>query len=158
MLGYGSCSLFVLEDEQGHIRLAWHSYCWMFSVELILCFSVLKCLTVGVVKNNLWSVNNHVWSHSHSFIFFFTAACCSPDGSEFAVLALLSCPDGEASTQQDGVILLFDAESSNPIASWSVKKVYPNSHLSNWLSSQLVWRTEFALGPSSILRFILVYC
>lgn len=68
----------------------------------------------------LWNVSNLSMQWSYSI--YAEAACCSPDGSEFAVLALLSCPDGEASTQQDGVILLFDAESSNPIASWSVKK------------------------------------
>lgn len=60
-------------------------------------------------------------SFSYLYLLFFTAACCSPDGNEFAVLALLS--SGETSTEQDGAILLFDAESPNPVASWSVKKV-----------------------------------
>ncbi|EES16340.1 hypothetical protein BDA96_08G180000 [Sorghum bicolor] len=68
----------------------------------------------------LWNVSNLSMQWSYSI--YAEAACCSPDGSEFAVLALLSCPDGETLTQQDGVILLFDAESPNPIASWSVKK------------------------------------
>ncbi|CAD6269264.1 unnamed protein product [Miscanthus lutarioriparius] len=68
----------------------------------------------------LWNVSNLSMQWSYSI--YAEAACCSPDGNEFAVLALLSCPDGETSTQQDGVILLFDAESPNPIASWSVKK------------------------------------
>lgn len=52
-----------------------------------------------------------------------TAACCSSSRSEFAVLALLSCPDGETLAEQDGVILLFDAENPKPVSSWSVKKV-----------------------------------
>ncbi|XP_066358798.1 LOW QUALITY PROTEIN: uncharacterized protein [Miscanthus floridulus] len=68
----------------------------------------------------LWNVSNLSMQWSYSI--YAEAACCSPDGSEFAVLSLLSCPDGETSTEQDGVILLFDAESPNPIASWSVKK------------------------------------
>lgn len=52
-----------------------------------------------------------------------TAACCSSSRGEFAVLARLSCSDGVALTEQDGVILLFDAENPNPVSSWSVKKV-----------------------------------
>ncbi|CAD6267019.1 unnamed protein product [Miscanthus lutarioriparius] len=68
----------------------------------------------------LWNVSNLSMQWSYSI--YAEAACCSPDGSEFAVLSLLSCPDGETSIEQDGVILLFDAESPNPIASWSVKK------------------------------------
>jgi hypothetical protein len=51
-----------------------------------------------------------------------TAACCSSSKSEFAVLSLLSCPGGTPA-EQDGVILLFDAENSSPVSSFSVKKV-----------------------------------
>jgi NET1-associated nuclear protein 1 (U3 small nucleolar RNA-associated protein 17) len=43
--------------------------------------------------------------------------------SEFAVLSLLSCPEGGTQGEQDGVILLFDAEDLGPVSSWSVKKV-----------------------------------
>nr|CAB3462586.1 unnamed protein product [Digitaria exilis] len=66
----------------------------------------------------VWNVSNLSMQWSYSI--YAEAACCSPDGNEFAVLALLS--SGETSTEQDGAILLFDAESPNPVASWSVKK------------------------------------
>jgi NET1-associated nuclear protein 1 (U3 small nucleolar RNA-associated protein 17) len=52
-----------------------------------------------------------------------TAACCSSSKSEFAVLSLLSCHEGGTPAEQDGVILLFDAENSSPVSSFSVKKV-----------------------------------
>ncbi|WVZ91196.1 hypothetical protein U9M48_037400 [Paspalum notatum var. saurae] len=68
----------------------------------------------------VWNVSNLSMQWSYSI--YAEAACCSPDGSDFAVLALLNCPDGGTSTEQDGAILLFDAESPNPVASWSVKK------------------------------------
>lgn len=68
----------------------------------------------------VWNVSNLSMQWSYSI--YAEAACCSPDGNEFAVLALLSCPDGGASTEQDGAILLFNAENPNPVASWSVKK------------------------------------
>ncbi|KAJ1266298.1 hypothetical protein BS78_08G140500 [Paspalum vaginatum] len=67
----------------------------------------------------VWNVSNLSMQWSYSI--YAEAACCTPDGSEFAVLALLSCPDGGTSTE-DGAILLFNAESPNPVASWSVKK------------------------------------
>ena len=38
------------------------------------------------------------------------AGCCSSSKSEFAVLPLLSFPKGGTPAEQDGVILLFDAE------------------------------------------------
>jgi NET1-associated nuclear protein 1 (U3 small nucleolar RNA-associated protein 17) len=52
-----------------------------------------------------------------------TSACCLSSKSEFAVLSLLSCPEGGTQGEQDGVILLFDAEDLGPVSSWSVKKV-----------------------------------
>ncbi|KAL6622616.1 hypothetical protein ACP70R_032495 [Stipagrostis hirtigluma subsp. patula] len=68
----------------------------------------------------VWNVSNLSMHWSYSL--FAEAACCSPDGSEFAVLALLSCPDEGTQADQDGVILLFDAENPSPACSWSVKK------------------------------------
>ncbi|TVU49134.1 hypothetical protein EJB05_00428 [Eragrostis curvula] len=68
----------------------------------------------------VWNVSN--LSMQWSYTLFVEAACCSPDGSAFAVLSLLSCPDGGAPADQDGVLLLFEAENQNPVASWSVKK------------------------------------
>jgi len=68
----------------------------------------------------VWNVSNLSMQWAYSI--YAEAACCSPDGNEFAVLTLLSCPDGGTSTEQNGAILLFNAESPNPVASWSVKK------------------------------------
>ncbi|XP_062204036.1 uncharacterized protein LOC133906224 [Phragmites australis] len=68
----------------------------------------------------VWNVSS--LSMQWSYRIFAEAACCSPDGGEFAILALLSCPDGGTLPEQNGVILLFDAENPNPVASWSVKK------------------------------------
>ncbi|XP_062202076.1 uncharacterized protein LOC133904619 [Phragmites australis] len=68
----------------------------------------------------VWNVSNLSMQWSYSL--FAEAACCSPEGNEFAVLALLSCPDGGTLAQQDGVLLLFGAENPNPVGSWSVKK------------------------------------
>uniref|UniRef100_A0A0E0FE35 WD repeat-containing protein 75 second beta-propeller domain-containing protein n=1 Tax=Oryza meridionalis TaxID=40149 RepID=A0A0E0FE35_9ORYZ len=68
----------------------------------------------------MWNVPNLSMQWSYSL--FAEAACCSSSRSEFAVLALLSCPDGETLAEQDGVILLFDAENPKPVSSWSVKK------------------------------------
>jgi len=68
----------------------------------------------------VWNVSNLSMQWAYSI--YAEAACCSPDGHEFAVLTLLSCPDGGTSTEQNGAILLFNAESPNPVASWSVKK------------------------------------
>ncbi|GJN35466.1 hypothetical protein PR202_gb24246 [Eleusine coracana subsp. coracana] len=64
----------------------------------------------------MWNVSNLSMHWSYSL--FAEAACCSPDGTAFAVLTRLSC-----SAEQDGVLLLFDAENPNPVAYWSVKKV-----------------------------------
>uniref|UniRef100_A0A0E0MPF9 WD repeat-containing protein 75 second beta-propeller domain-containing protein n=1 Tax=Oryza punctata TaxID=4537 RepID=A0A0E0MPF9_ORYPU len=68
----------------------------------------------------MWNVPNLSMQWSYSL--FAEAACCSSSRSEFAVLALLSCSDGETQAEQDGVILLFDAENPKPVSSWSVKK------------------------------------
>ncbi|RLN00886.1 WD repeat-containing protein 75 [Panicum miliaceum] len=68
----------------------------------------------------VWNVSNLSMQWAYSI--YAEAACCSPDGNEFAVLTLLSCPDGGTSTEQNGAILLFNAESPNTVASWSVKK------------------------------------
>ncbi|CAL4905194.1 unnamed protein product [Urochloa decumbens] len=68
----------------------------------------------------VWNVSNLSMQWSYSI--YAEAACCSPDGNEFAVLTLLNCPDGGKLTEQDGAILVFNAESPNPVASWSVKK------------------------------------
>ncbi|KQJ85864.1 WD repeat-containing protein 75 [Brachypodium distachyon] len=67
----------------------------------------------------VWNVSN--LSMQWSYTLFAEAACSSSKG-EFAVLSLLSYPEGETPAEQDGVILLFNAENSNPILSWSVKK------------------------------------
>jgi hypothetical protein len=66
------------------------------------------------------------------------AACSSPDGSTFAVLSLLSCPNG-APAEQDGVLLLFNAENPMPVSSWSVKKVCAAEVLSLLSSSSRAW-------------------
>ncbi|GJM95185.1 hypothetical protein PR202_ga11893 [Eleusine coracana subsp. coracana] len=63
----------------------------------------------------MWNVTNLSMHWSYSL--FAEAACCSPDGTAFAVLTRLSC-----SAEQDGVLLLFDAENPSPVAYWSVKK------------------------------------
>ncbi|KAM0845807.1 hypothetical protein ACQ4PT_056112 [Festuca glaucescens] len=68
----------------------------------------------------VWNASNlsMQWSYTLSA----EAACCSSSMSEFAVLSLLSCPEGGTPAEQDGVILLFDAENSSPVSSFSVKK------------------------------------
>uniref|UniRef100_R7W8H4 WD repeat-containing protein 75 second beta-propeller domain-containing protein n=1 Tax=Aegilops tauschii TaxID=37682 RepID=R7W8H4_AEGTA len=68
----------------------------------------------------VWNVSN--LSMQWSYTLFAEAACCSSSKSEFAVLSLLSCPEGGAPAEQDGIILIFDAENSKPVSSWSVKK------------------------------------
>ncbi|KAL6847087.1 hypothetical protein ACP4OV_022940 [Aristida adscensionis] len=73
----------------------------------------------------VWNVSN--LSIHWSYGLFAEAACSSPDESQFAVLTILRCPDGGTLAEQDGVILLFDAENPNPVSSWSVKKARSGS-------------------------------
>ncbi|KAG8049218.1 hypothetical protein GUJ93_ZPchr0009g2095 [Zizania palustris] len=101
----------------------------------------------------VWNVPNLSMQWSYSL--FAEAACCSSSRSEFAILALLSCPDGGTPAEQDGVILLFDAENPKPVSSWSVKKAKGGSIAFLKGDSSLVENTKDMIGgEASLLVYV----
>ncbi|XP_020275588.1 WD repeat-containing protein 75 [Asparagus officinalis] len=73
----------------------------------------------------VWDLSNLsiVWSYKLRA----EAVACTEDLSQFAVLVLPEVPNGPATGDQNGIILLFDVKKPVPLATWMVKKAKKGS-------------------------------